>query len=63
MKCPHCGADINIGALLGSVSTPAKTRAARENAKLGGWPKGKPRKTKRLRRRANAELCNRHGKT
>ena len=49
MKCPHCGQDINIGALIGSVSTPAKTRAARENAKLGGWPKGKPRKPKRVR--------------
>lgn len=22
MKCPHCGADINVGALMGSVSTP-----------------------------------------
>ena len=45
MKCPHCGNEINVGALLGSVSTPAKARAARENAKLGGWPKGKKRKT------------------
>lgn len=25
--------------LLSSVSTPAKARAARRNAKLGGWPK------------------------
>ena len=29
--------------MLGSISTPAKARAARENAKLGGWPKGKKR--------------------
>ena len=49
MNCPHCGKQINIGALIGSVSTPAKARAARENAKLGGWPKGKKRgKQKRL---------------
>lgn len=43
MKCPHCGKKINIGALLGSVSTPAKAAAARRNTKLGGWPKGKKR--------------------
>jgi len=55
MKCPHCQQEINIGALMGSVSTPAKARAARENAKLGGWPKGKPRKTKRKVRRSNKD--------
>ncbi len=54
MKCPHCQREINIGALLGSVSTPAKAKAARENAKLGGWPKGKKRKKSRNRRRPNA---------
>jgi hypothetical protein len=43
MKCPHCGNEINVGALIGSVKSKAKTRAARENAKLGGWPKGKKR--------------------
>lgn len=43
MKCPHCGQEINVGALLGSVKSKAKARAARENAKLGGWPKGKKR--------------------
>lgn len=42
-QCPHCGGEINVGALLGSVSSRAKTKAARENAKLGGWPKGKKR--------------------
>lgn len=30
----------------GSVSSPAKTRAARENGKLGGRPKKKNRKRK-----------------
>ena len=53
MKCPHCGKEINVGALMGSVSTPAKARAARQNAKLGGWPKGKPRNPKRKLRRSN----------
>jgi len=43
MKCPHCGKEINPAAMLGSISTPAKAQAARENAKLGGWPKGKKR--------------------
>jgi hypothetical protein len=32
-----------IGRLGGSVKSQAKTIAARENAKLGGWPKGRPR--------------------
>lgn len=54
MNCPHCGKEINPAAMLGSISTPAKAQAARENAKLGGWPKGKKRgKTKRVTRRAN----------
>ena len=56
MKCPHCHQEINIGALIGSVTTPAKAKAARENAKLGGWPKGKKRKTSRKRRMPNAKL-------
>jgi hypothetical protein len=42
-QCPHCGGEINVGALLGSAKSKAKTRAARANAKLGGWPKGKKR--------------------
>lgn len=48
IKCPHCGGELNVGALLGSITTPAKARAARRNAKLGGWKKGRkrgPRKT------------------
>lgn len=54
MNCPHCGKPINAAAMLGSISTPAKAEAARENAKLGGWPKGKKRgKRKRVARRRN----------
>lgn len=56
MNCPHCGKEINPAAMLGSISTPAKAQAARENAKLGGWPKGKKRgKRKRVARRRNGE--------
>lgn len=43
MKCPHCGNEINAAALLGSISTNRKAKAARRNGKLGGWPKGKKR--------------------
>jgi len=43
MKCPRCGGKINAGALLGAATSPAKAAAARANAKLGGWPKGKKR--------------------
>ncbi len=35
-----------IGKKGGSVSSEKKTVAVRENAKLGGWPKGRPRKKK-----------------
>lgn len=57
MKCPHCGKEINPAAMLGSISSPAKAEAARENAKLGGWPKGKKRgKRKRNARRRNEKL-------
>lgn len=44
MNCPHCGKPINVGSLLGSVTSKAKAKAAAENAKKGGWPKGKKRK-------------------
>jgi len=53
MKCPHCGNEINIGSLLGRQTSKAKARAARKNAKLGGWPKGKKR-GKRRPKDANA---------
>ena len=51
MKCPHCGNEINVGKLIGSLggqaTSRAKARAARKNAKLGGWPKGKKRGTRK----------------
>jgi hypothetical protein len=58
IKCPQCGYNIGpvIASHAGRTSTPAKAKAARENAKKGGWPKGRPRKkasaikTKRKRR-------------
>ena len=37
---------------LGKMKSAAKSKAARENGKLGG----RPRKTKRVARRANADL-------
>jgi hypothetical protein len=33
-----------IGRVGGKSKSPAKLAAIAENAKLGGWPKGKPRK-------------------
>lgn len=44
-----------LAARAGRASTPAKARAARQNAKKGGWPKGRPRKAaskNRARRKA-----------
>lgn len=38
------------------MTSPAKRRAARENAKRGGWPKGRKRgKTKRAALRPNVQ--------
>ena len=37
-------AAVALGKLGGRAKSEAKTRAARENAKKGGWPKGKKRK-------------------
>jgi len=42
-KNPHA---VALGRKGGSVSSKAKTKAARENAKKGGWPKGRKRKDK-----------------
>jgi len=39
-----------IGRRGGKAKSDAKTAAVRANAKLGGWPKGKSRKPKRVRR-------------
>lgn len=47
MNCPHCGKEINIGSLMGSVTSKRKARASRANGKLGGWPKGKKRGKRR----------------
>lgn len=44
-----------LGRLGGLAKSAAKTAAARENAKKGGWPKGKPRKPKRVARRSNED--------
>lgn len=35
-----------LGKKGGSAKSDAKTKAVRENAKLGGWPKGRSRKQK-----------------
>jgi hypothetical protein len=47
-KCPECGAPINIGKILGSKSSEAKTMAARANAskppREGSRPRGRPPK-------------------
>lgn len=52
MKCPNCSHQwtpdsselaAEAGRKGGQQSSRAKTRAARANAKLGGWPKGKKR--------------------
>lgn len=52
--CPHCGGPVDAAAMLGASKSTAKAKAARENAKLGGWPKGKRRgKRKRIAQRQN----------
>lgn len=52
MKCPNCshewtpdGSELaaEMGKKGGSQTSRAKARAAKRNAKLGGWPKGKKR--------------------
>ena len=47
-NCPHCNKPINIGKILGSKSSEAKTLAARANAskppKPGSRPRGRPPK-------------------
>jgi hypothetical protein len=45
MNCPHCGKPLNIGSLLGAVTSKAKAKAARENGKKGGRPR-KPKRDK-----------------
>jgi|TARA_A100001201_G_scaffold61357_1_gene58582 hypothetical protein len=48
IKCPHCNKPINIGQILGSVTSEAKAAAAKANASKppapGKKPRGRPRK-------------------
>ena len=53
MKNP---AAVALGRLGGKATSEAKTRAVRANAKLGGWPKGRPRKKPRKARTQNDKL-------
>lgn len=46
MNCPHCGKDINVGALIGSVKSKAKAAAAKANGKKGGRPRKEPKEPK-----------------
>jgi hypothetical protein len=39
MNCPACNTKINPAAMLGSIRSPKKARAARRNGKMGGRPK------------------------
>jgi hypothetical protein len=48
VKCPQCSYEwtpdnSELAAEFGRRTSKAKTKAARLNAKLGGWPKGKKR--------------------
>lgn len=43
MKCPHCGHKINIGSLMGSQRSKAKSAAAKANGAKGGRPRKTPK--------------------
>jgi hypothetical protein len=38
MNCPHCNKPLNVAAMLGAMKSKAKSKASRENGKLGGRP-------------------------
>ncbi len=50
VTCPYCNNELSLASLMGkaggSKTSEKKTAASKENAKKGGWPKGKPRKKK-----------------
>lgn len=49
MKNPNAVALGRLGGLATKgISTPAKAKAARENGKKGGWPKGRKRKPQKV---------------
>jgi hypothetical protein len=43
MKCPHCGKKINVGSLMGSQRSKAKSAAAKANGAKGGRPRKTPK--------------------
>ena len=46
MPQPKNPAAVALGRLGGSVKSPKKAASSRENAKKGGWPKGRKRTPK-----------------
>jgi hypothetical protein len=43
MNCPHCGKKLNVGSLMGSQRTKAKSAAAKANGAKGGRPRKTPK--------------------